>query len=51
MYTFVIFQDGRHSISVIFSECLFNAAISMGTVTLFTKLRVNRLSITITMTF
>ena len=51
MYTFMTFQDGRHSISVIFSYILDNAAIGMGTFTLFTKFHVNSLSITITMTF
>ena len=47
----MIFQDGRHSISIIFSKILFNAAIGMSTVTLFTKGHVNNLSITIAMTF
>ena len=51
MYTFVIFQYGRHSISVIFLEILFITAIGMGIAILFTKVHVNTLSITITMTF
>jgi len=43
----MIFQDGCHSISVIFSEILFNTSIDMSTVTLFTKFHVNSLSIII----
>ena len=37
----MIFQDGRHSISVIFSWILFNTVNDMRTVTLFTKFHVN----------
>ena len=51
MYTFMIFQDGRYSISLIFSKIWFNTVICMSTVTLFTKFHVNTLSITIAMTF
>ena len=51
MYTFMTFQDGRHSRSVIFLQILFNTAIGMSTATLFTKFHVNSLSITIAMTF
>ena len=49
MYTF--FQDGRDSKSVIFLQILFNTAIGMSTVTLFTKFHVKSLSITIAITF
>ena len=49
-YTFVIFQDGRHSISIILFLIVFNMAIGISTVPLFTKFHVNSLSITIAMT-
>ena len=49
-YTFVIVQDGRHSISIILFLIVFNMAIGISTVPLFTKFHVNSLSITIAMT-
>ena len=47
IYTFIIFQDGRHSILVILFLIVFNMAIGISTVPLFTKFHFNRLYITI----
>ena len=41
IYTFMIFQDGHHSISVIFFINFVQHAIGLSTVTLFTKFHVN----------